>query len=80
MAFFFVQVAPAFGAAALTGVARDTSKTPPIARAPHLRMVNYEDSALRVLGLSGQNSSLRVVSWGSAKKLWTIGITIASHS
>ena len=38
VAFFFVQVAPAFGAAALTGVAREISKTPPIASAPHLRM------------------------------------------
>jgi hypothetical protein len=38
VAFFLVQVAPAFGAAAFTGVARDMSKTPPIASAPHLRM------------------------------------------
>ena len=52
-----MQVAPAFGAAALTGVARDMSKTPPIASAPHLRMVNYEDSAVRVLGFSSQKSS-----------------------
>ena len=33
-----LQVAPALGAAALTGVARVISKTPPIASAPHLRM------------------------------------------
>ena len=38
VAFFFVQVAPAFGAAALTGVARDISNTPPIVIAPHLRI------------------------------------------
>ena len=38
VAFFFVQGVPAFGAAALTGVARLMSKTAPIATAPHLRM------------------------------------------
>ena len=37
VAFFFVQVAPAFGAAALTGVAREMSKTPPIASALNFR-------------------------------------------
>ena len=38
VAFFFVQGVPAFGAAALTGVARLMSKVAPIATAPHLRM------------------------------------------
>jgi hypothetical protein len=34
----FVHLVPALGAAALTGVAREMIKTPPIATAAHLRM------------------------------------------
>ena len=36
--FFLVQVAPALGAAALTGVVNEVNNAPIITSAPHLRM------------------------------------------